>query len=82
MVVGEVDGTLTEKRLRQSLAGHGARRCGACISGEVRRARVANNRARGSGMQGDPASGEEQTILNEVVAARRQRVMGGATGEN
>lgn len=32
------------------------------------------------GAQGDPAA--EEAILNEVVAARRQRVMGGATGEN
>ena len=76
MVVGEVDAALhvnLSKSLTdavQALRGVHLREYERLLS--VQSARL--------GAQGDPAA--EEALLNEVVATRRQRVRGGATGEN
>lgn len=76
MVVGEVDAA-TAQRLGQALADTVRALRGVHLREYERLLQLQSARL---GAQGDPAA--EEAILNEVVAARRQRVMGGATGEN
>jgi len=76
MVVGEVD-EATARRLGQALADTVRALRGVHLREYERLLQMQSARL---GAQGDPAA--EEAILNEVVAARRQRVMGGVAEDN
>ncbi len=76
MVVGEVDEP-THARLTQALTDTVRALRGVHLREYERLLQMQSARL---GAQGDP--GAEEALLNEVVAARRQRVMGGVPGDN